>query len=1099
VDQSKIAVLVVFANPRGTDSLRLGTEERAIRQSIKLSRNRDYISLTTCHASTVHDLRRALLENEFKIVHISGHGTKTGLMLEDELGEPYVVPQEALAELFSAHTPPLQCVILNACFSVSQSRLNSSVLPYTIAMENSISDEAAIEFSRGFYDAIGVGQNIEFAYEEGCRTVRLAAPQKEFKSQLQKGATATTLVQSGLLASKATTLAQVYETYKSNVIADIQNNLVLEMYDRPKYEDICVIPLVSTMDEYNDTYTVFEAHRLVQFPRSVILGEPGSGKTTALRKICLDLLNQTSPIATPVYVSLASFGSDYTQQKPSSFWDYVNVEVSIHGCPDVETLAFASGAEVLLLLDGWDEMNDENAVREAKRFLAQTSVHFIITCRPEAQRTLPSVDRFEMQPLTRDRMHDFIHLRIKDSQMVDNMMMWLDHHPSMMKLAENPLNLSIMTIVFLEEHGTVGRLTRSRLYERAFDAIIRQHHREHSYDERRIYEIEQILQCIAYQTMAIGEGRFFTMRELDRAATEVLGGIPAPELIDMLIGKLGIVRDRRSGRMEFFHLWYQEFLTAKYIVESGGDLVRELSNRKLASAFPYVIGLFASSDEDYALLMDATIHDAFNFCRAVAEAELTDRQVESSIRRVLDFAEKSIPSIPVRVEMARALARVSTPAIPSLINILRDRNNSDYFRRAALEALVILPVSTSQLDKLLLELLDTEALGLLWHIIEQVGKRRVSDAREQLRQYTHHPDPIVVGDATWALREIEGAIKGKLPESEVEALLSCLTSEDLHVQGHALRTLGRLRVVSAIPRLKEHLASRNTGYRWIAPEAAALIGGQGALDLLEIALNDDDPRVVAAALKGVQDLDQDIPDSIVKRIQQYMGNTIWIASMEQQLDSIAHTTIEKLKERRTLGRHSIVFFARHCSTEWNTERKLQGTKDLPLSPEGIKEASRMGLRLLELGITRVITSPYRRAYESAQIYAKQLNVPLEENPGFRELDHGNWEGRSIPEMLGDSNCNYARWLEDATRVSVPESTESIYMAQQRAMEALRDIVLKYPNETLLVITHKHIRALLQCALKGLPLSEFGRQIDDSLDPIQAPPEQIERLYQVVKG
>jgi len=183
---NKIKVLVIFANPRGTDPLRLGTEDRVIRESIKLSRHRENISLTIHHATTVHDLRRALLDEEFQIIHISGHGTGSGLVLEDDLGGKYVVPQQALGELFSAYSPPIDCVILNACYSMSQGQLTSLGTPFTVAMEGAISDDAAVEFSRGFYDAIGAGKKIDFAYEEGCRTVKLAAPNTRFISQILK-------------------------------------------------------------------------------------------------------------------------------------------------------------------------------------------------------------------------------------------------------------------------------------------------------------------------------------------------------------------------------------------------------------------------------------------------------------------------------------------------------------------------------------------------------------------------------------------------------------------------------------------------------------------------------------------------------------------------------------------------------------------------------------------------------------------------------------------------------------------------------------------------------------------------------------------------
>jgi hypothetical protein len=182
----KIEVLVIFANPRGTSQLRLGTEDRVIRESIRLSSNRSKISLTTCNAATIHDLRRAFLDKQFDIVHISGHGTGAGLVLENEAGERYVVPQKALADQLRAYSPPLQCAILNACYSISQGHLTSLELPFTIAMEGPISDDAAIEFSRGFYDAIGAGRGIDFAYEEGCRTVNLAAPNTHFISKILK-------------------------------------------------------------------------------------------------------------------------------------------------------------------------------------------------------------------------------------------------------------------------------------------------------------------------------------------------------------------------------------------------------------------------------------------------------------------------------------------------------------------------------------------------------------------------------------------------------------------------------------------------------------------------------------------------------------------------------------------------------------------------------------------------------------------------------------------------------------------------------------------------------------------------------------------------
>lgn len=185
----KIHVLVVFANPRGTSQLNLGREDRVIRESVQLSKNRDNIEIDVRHATTIHDLRRAMLDKDYKIVHISGHGTGSGLVLEDELGGKYVVPQTGLASLFKTYSYPsgkLECVILNACYSITQGEMISLEIPFTIAMEGAISDDAAIEFSRGFYDAVGARKSLEFAYGEGCRSVELGAPNTSFISKILK-------------------------------------------------------------------------------------------------------------------------------------------------------------------------------------------------------------------------------------------------------------------------------------------------------------------------------------------------------------------------------------------------------------------------------------------------------------------------------------------------------------------------------------------------------------------------------------------------------------------------------------------------------------------------------------------------------------------------------------------------------------------------------------------------------------------------------------------------------------------------------------------------------------------------------------------------
>ena len=185
-----MAVLFLAANPSGTDPVRIDRELRIIRDAVERSRHRDRLSLDVRTAATVHDLRRALLDKDYAIVHLSGHGEQAGLILEDEQGQCVEVPRDALARLLSrrASKGSLRCVLLNSCWSLKTGESAEMTVPFTIAMDGPISDLAALEYSRGFYDALGAGLDIADAHEEGMTCVDLAAAGSTFDCVLLRGA-----------------------------------------------------------------------------------------------------------------------------------------------------------------------------------------------------------------------------------------------------------------------------------------------------------------------------------------------------------------------------------------------------------------------------------------------------------------------------------------------------------------------------------------------------------------------------------------------------------------------------------------------------------------------------------------------------------------------------------------------------------------------------------------------------------------------------------------------------------------------------------------------------------------------------------------------
>ena len=186
-------ILILAANPKNTLRLRLDEEVREIESGLERSHKRDQFVIKSRSAVRPIDFRRAMLDVEPQIVHFSGHGAGDGgLAFEDEKGQVKFVDAEALALLFELFTTHVECVVLNACYSEIQAKAIARHVNYVIGMSQQIGDQAAIAFAVAFYDALGRGNCVEFAYKFGCTAIRLEGiPENLTPKLLTKNPTTT--------------------------------------------------------------------------------------------------------------------------------------------------------------------------------------------------------------------------------------------------------------------------------------------------------------------------------------------------------------------------------------------------------------------------------------------------------------------------------------------------------------------------------------------------------------------------------------------------------------------------------------------------------------------------------------------------------------------------------------------------------------------------------------------------------------------------------------------------------------------------------------------------------------------------------------------
>lgn len=169
-----VTILFLASNPIDTSPLKLDQEVRRIEEGLRRGKNRDMFRFVQKWAIRIKDLRRALLEEVPKVVHFSGHGSSNGkIFLQNDTEEAKPLENSALGNLFRLFQENIDCIVLNACYSEQQAREIAKHIKFVVGMNASIPDQAAIEFSEAFYDALASGRDIKFAFEIAVNAIEL--------------------------------------------------------------------------------------------------------------------------------------------------------------------------------------------------------------------------------------------------------------------------------------------------------------------------------------------------------------------------------------------------------------------------------------------------------------------------------------------------------------------------------------------------------------------------------------------------------------------------------------------------------------------------------------------------------------------------------------------------------------------------------------------------------------------------------------------------------------------------------------------------------------------------------------------------------------
>ncbi|HEY2549443.1 MAG TPA: histidine phosphatase family protein [Streptosporangiaceae bacterium] len=177
------------------------------------------------------------------------------------------------------------------------------------------------------------------------------------------------------------------------------------------------------------------------------------------------------------------------------------------------------------------------------------------------------------------------------------------------------------------------------------------------------------------------------------------------------------------------------------------------------------------------------------------------------------------------------------------------------------------------------------------------------------------------------------------------------------------------------------------------------------------------------------------------------------------------------------GRPTTTLLLRHGQTPLSADRRFAGRGDYPLTETGRLEAAAAARRLAARGgIDAVVSSPLRRALDTAAAVSAAVGLPVHTDDDLTETDFGQWEGLSFAAAAERWPAELKQWLASAD--AAPPGGESFGAVGSRVHDALSRLLDRYPRRTVVVVSHvTPIKTLVCRALLAPPAALFRVQLD----------------------